>query len=229
MRSSWLLLISAALAAGSAYAWPQGSTEIQFDINCEGRDVAELVERVEISGNSYQMIETSKGKGIFAVLGNAKRTSRGSIEGGILKPVEFSDERSGRATARAWFDWKAKTVTMQHTGDKGVEEMPPNTQDRVSYLLAVALMPGHNKNMKFSIFDGKGQSRHEYDVDGNEKLQTPFGEFNTVKIVRRYEPGAKDRVEVWLAVEPGYLPVRVVNVDKDGRRCEHVAKRISRQ
>jgi hypothetical protein len=228
MRSSWLLLISLA-AAGSANAWPQGSTEIEYDISCEGRDLAALVERVEISGNSYRMTETSQGKGVYALLGTAKRTSRGSIEGGILRPEEFSDERTGRATARAWFDWKAQTVTMQHSGPKGVEEMPPNTQDRLSFLLAVALMPGHNKHMKFSIFDGKGQSRHEYDVGGSERIKTALGEFDVVKVVRRHEPGAKDRAEVWLAVEPGYLPVRIVNVDKDGSRCEHVAKRISRQ
>ena len=228
MRSLCFLLISvAALAARAAPAPLQGGFEIQFDISCEGTELAEVVERVELSAGSYQMTETSKGKGIYALLGTAKRTSRGAIVNGQLQPAEFVDERTGRDTARAWFDWKAQTITMQHGSRKGTEDMPPNSQDRLSFLLAVTMMPGRVKTMKLSIFDGKGQSRHEYDVAGREKVQTPAGTFEAVRVTRRYEPGAKDRADLWVAADFG-LPVKVVNVDRDGKRCEHVAKRISR-
>jgi len=228
MRSLCFLLISAvALGAHAAPAALQGTFEIQFDISCEGTELAEVVERLDLSPGSYQMTETSKGKGIYALLGTAKRSSRGAIVNGLLQPAEFSDERTGRDTARAWFDWKAQTITMQHGGRKGTEEMPPNSQDRLSFLLAVTMMPGRVKNLKLSIFDGKGQSRHEYDVAGRERVQTPAGNFEAVRITRRYEAGAKDRADLWVAADFG-LPVKVVNIDRDGKRCEHVAKRISR-
>jgi len=187
-----------------------------------------VTERLEISGGSDTMTETSKGKGIFALLGSVKRSSRGSIKDGVLQPLEFADERTGRATARVWFDWKAQTITMQSSGHKGSEEMPPNSQDRLSFLLAVTLMPGRAKYMKLSIFDGKGQSRHEYDVGPRERVQTPAGEFDAVKITRRTEPGKKDTASLWVAADFG-LPVKLVHVERDGKRCEHVAKRISRQ
>jgi len=228
MRSLCFLLISAvALTAHAAPAALQGTFEIQFDISCEGTELAEVVERLELAPGSYQMTETSKGKGIYALLGTAKRLSRGAIVNGLLQPAEFTDERTGRDTARAWFDWKAQTITMQHGGRKGSEEMPPNSQDRLSFLLAVTMMPGRVKYLKLSIFDGKGQSRHEYDVAGRERVQTPAGNFEAVRITRRYEQGAKDRADLWVAADFG-LPVKVVNVDGDGKRCEHVAKRISR-
>lgn len=225
MRSLCFLLISA--AAGLAHAVPQGNVEIHFDVKCEGRDLAEVVERLEMNGSSYQMTETSKGKGLYALMGTAKRTSRGSIANGVPQPAEFADERSGRDTARAWFDHKALTVTMQYQGRKGTEGIPPNSQDRLSFLLALTLMPGRVQTMKFSIFDGKGQSRVEYDVGARERITTPVGEFNAVKVTRRGEPGAADRAELWVASEIG-LPVRLVHVERDGRSCEHVAKRISR-
>lgn len=228
MRSLCFLLISAAaLAAAPAAATPQGNFEIHFDVTCEGTAIAEVVERLEISGSSYQMTETSKGRGLYALMGTAKRTSRGSIKDGVLQPAEFADERSGRDTARAWFDWKAQTITMQYAGRKGSEPMPPNSQDRLSFLLAVTLMPGRVKYMKLSIFDGKGQSRHEYDVGGRERVRTPAGEFDAVRITRRSDPGAKDRADLWVASDFG-LPVKLVHVERDGRSCEHVAKRISR-
>ena len=226
MRSLCFLLTSAvALAARAAPL--QGNIDIQFDVSCEGTSVAEVTEHLEITGTTYQMTETSKGKGLYALLGSAKRTSRGNINDGILQPLEFADERTGRDTARAWFDHKAHTITMQYSGHKGTEEMPPNSQDRLSFLLQVTMMPGRAKYMKLSVFDGKGQSRHEYDVEGRERVHTPAGDFDAVKITRRTEPGQKDSAHLWVAADFG-LPVRLVHVERDGRSCEHVAKRISR-
>jgi hypothetical protein len=227
MRSSWFLLTSL-LALPVAAAPLQGNFEIQFDVTCEGTPVAEVVERLEITGTTYQMTETSKGKGLYALLGSAKRTSRGNItKDGMLQPLEFADERTGRDTARAWFDHKAKTITMQYSGKKGSEDMPPNSQDRLSFLLQVTMMPGRTKYMKLSVFDGKGQSRHEYDVGARERVKTPAGEFDAVKITRRTEPGHKDSAHLWVSADFG-LPVKLVHVERDGRSCEHVAKRISR-
>jgi uncharacterized protein DUF3108 len=225
MRSFFCLAISA--ATGLAQAAPP-NVEVEFDLSCNGRALAEVVERLERSGDRYELTETWKGKGLYALLGKAKRVSRGSIGEDGLRPAEFADERSGRDTARAWFDWKAKTVTMQYKGDRHTEPMPPNTQDRLSFLLALTLLPGRAQSISFSIFDGRGQSRHEYEIGGRERLVTPAGEFDTVKVQRRYEPGATDRAEIWLAPEYGHLPVRLLAIEKDGTRCEHVAKRITR-
>jgi|SRR6185503_18042135 len=228
MRSSWFLLISLLALPVAAGAPLQGNFEIQFDVTCEGTAVGEVVERVEITGTTYQMTETSKGRGLYALLGSAKRTSRGNItKDGMLQPLEFADERTGRDTARAWFDHKAKTITMQYSGKKGSEDMPPNSQDRLSFLLQVTMMPGRAKYMKLSIFDGKGQSRHEYDVGARERVKTPAGDFDAVKITRRTEPGHKDSAHLWVAADFG-LPVKLVHTERDGRSCEHVAKRISR-
>src|ERR1700675_4738905 len=175
MMRNWLYLLIS--VAGLAQAELPGQVEIEYALSCDGRDLAEVVERLEQGGGAYQLTETWKGKGLYALLGTAKRTSRGSISEGILRPLEFADERTGRATARAWFDWQANTVTMQYKGNRGTEPMPPdtNTQDRLSFVLALALVPGKSQSVKFSIFDGRGQSRHEYEVGGHERLKTPAG------------------------------------------------------
>ena len=226
MRNSWFLLTS--LLALPALAAPlQGKFDIEFEVSCEGTAVADVVEHLEITGTTYQMTETSKGRGLYALLGSAKRTSRGLIKDGMLQPLEFADERTGRDTARAWFDHKTQTITMQYSGHKGSEPMPPNSQDRLSFLLQVTMMPGRAKYMKLSIFDGKGQSRHEYDVGGRERVHTPAGDFDAVKITRRTEPGHKDSAHLWVSADFG-LPVKLVHTERDGRSCEHVAKRISR-
>ena len=138
---SWLLLSAACAAA----AEPPPHLEIVFTMTRNGSPMAEVTERLEYTGASYQLTETWKGRGLYSLLGSARRFSQGSVSGGTLRPHEFFDERSGRDTARAWFDWKAQTITMQHGGRKGTEEMPPNSQDRLSFLLAVTMMPGRVK------------------------------------------------------------------------------------
>lgn len=72
--------------------------------------------------------------------------------------------------------------------------------------------------------DGRGQSRHVYSVNGRERLKTPAGEFNTIKLERRT---SDELAQIWLAAELSHLPLRVLVVHKDGTRYDQVATKIS--
>jgi hypothetical protein len=217
----WLLISCAGLAA----AQPPAQLEVVYVATRDGSTMAEITERLEYSNGNYQLTETWKGKGIYALLGSARRVSQGTIEKNVLRPREFFDERSGRDTARAWFDWKAQTLTMQYKGHKGVEPLPPNAQDRLSFLFALSLLPGNGDSVSYSIADGKGLSRHTYKVVGREKLRIAAGEFNTVKVARQGDD--RETAELWLAAERGYVPVRLLIVEKNGTRYDQYAIRIS--
>ena len=229
MMRNWLLaLISgAAVIPLVAAAEPPPRIEITYTLTRNGSTMAEVTERLQYSAGNYQLNETWKGRGFYALLGSARRQSVGTIENGVLRPREFFDERSGRDTARAWFDWKAQTLTMQYKGNKGVESLPPNAQDRLSFLFALSLLPGSKSDsISYSIADGKGLSRHTYKLAGRERVKTPAGEFDAVKAVRQGDD--RETAEVWLAEQYSYLPVRLVVMDKDGTRLEQLPTRISR-
>jgi len=187
--------------------------------------MAEIVERLEYSGGNYSLTETWKGKGIYALLGSARRMSQGTIERNVLKPREFFDERSGRDTARAWFDWKAQTLTMQYKGHRGTEPLPPGAQDRLSFLLALSLLPGNAQTVNYSIADGKGLSRHTYTVVGRERVRVPAGEFDAVKVARNSDNN--ESAELWLVPQYGHIPLRLLVIEKNGDRFDQVATRIS--
>lgn len=223
MMRNWLwLLISVATAAA---AEPPPRIELTFILTRNDSTMAEVTERLEYAAGSYQLTETWKGRGIYALLGNARRTSQGTIEKGVLKPREFSDERTGRDTAHAWFDWNAQTLTMQYKGDKAAEPLPPNAQDRLSFLFALSLVPGRSDTVSYTIADGKGLSRHTYKIVGRERVQTPIGEFDTVKAARQSD--GRESAELWLATQYSYIPVRMLVVEQDGTRYEQLATRIS--
>jgi hypothetical protein len=141
-----------------------------------------------------------------------------------LQPLEFTDERSGRSTARATFDWQANTLTMQYRGGPRTEAMPPHAHDRLAFLFDFAFAPPPAGQVSFSLMDGRGQSRHVYSVDGSEHLTTPAGQFETVRLVRRTQD---ELAEIWLARDRGYLPVRILVTGKDGTRLDQVVTKIS--
>ena len=222
MRNFLWLLISLATAAA---AEPPPRLEITYTMTRNGSAMAEIVEQLEYSAGHYHLTETWKGKGIYALLGKARRVSQGSIADGTLRPSEFFDERSGRDTARAWFDWNAKTLTMQYKGNRASEPLPPNAQDRLSFFFALSLVPGKSDSVSYTIADGKGLSRHVYKLLGRERVSTPAGVFDAVKVARQTDGG--DTAELWLSAQHAYIAVRLLVVDKDGTRYDQLATRIS--
>ena len=222
MRNWLWLLIS---IAGVAAAEPPARIEITFLASRNNSPMAEIVERLEYSGGNYTLTETWKGKGFYALLGSARRVSQGTIVKNVLRPREFFDERSGRDTARAWFDWQAWTLTMQYKGQKGSEPLPANAQDRLSFLLALSLVPGNADSVSYSIADGKGLSRHTYRVMGRERIKIPAGEFDAVKVARNSDNN--ESAELWLASQYGHIPLRLLVIEKNGDRFDQVATKIS--
>jgi hypothetical protein len=91
-------------------------------------------------------------------------------------------------------------------------------------MLAFSLFPPKGDSITYQVADGRGLSAQVYRVGGREKLKTPAGEFNTLKLVRVKE---NENVEMWLAAELGYFPVRMVQLPKDGKRLEQTAVRVS--
>ncbi|MGH8668947.1 MAG: DUF3108 domain-containing protein [Burkholderiales bacterium] len=217
-----LLLLSAAVPAHAA---PPAQVEIEYELRRNGSAIAEVHERLEHGKGSYELTETWKGKGLYRLLGKAKRSSRGIVAADGLRPLEFMDERTGRDTARAWFDWQAGTVTMQYKGERRTQPLPPHAQDRLSFLLALSFVPAGTQPIVFNIADGKGGiSHHEYQIAGTERVQTPAGEFDAVKVLRQKED---ERSEIWLATQLGGLPVRLLVTERNGTLYEQVAIRIS--
>jgi hypothetical protein len=227
MRSWFWLLISAPFADPAlAQAAPPARVEIEYELMRNGKAMAEVVERIEHGNGTYHLTETWRGKGMYALLGRAKRTSEGTLGAGGPRPREYVDERSGRDTQRVTFDWAANTITRRYKGATRTEPVPADTQDRLSFLFALSLSSQKPRAISFHVADGRGMSRHTYKPNGRERLATPAGEFETVKLLRRNE-GSGEMAEIWLAASRSYLPVRILLVEKDGTRYEHLATRIS--
>lgn len=225
MRNWSWLLISALAWAGAAWCAPPERVELAYDIARNGTPIAEAFYLLEHDGRSYRITETSKGRGVLALRGTTRRTSRGLISAQGLRPVEFTDERSGRQTARASFDWEMKTITLQYRGEPRTEPLPQDAHDRLAFIFDFAFAPARRREVAFDLLDGRGQSRHVYSSGGEERIKTPLGEYKALRFVRT---NGNERTEIWLATELSYLPLRILVVEEDGTRYEQLSTKITR-
>lgn len=225
---NWLTAIA---LSGCAVA--QAAPAPRVELACElyyngGSAIADVSYVLEHDGKTYQLVERWKGRGVYALAGEAQRTSRGTIgPGGVLRPLYYEDARSRRETATARFDWEAKSLTLQFRQGPQQRPMPAHAQDRLSFLFTFAFKPPGKQPIEFKIVDGKGIADYVFEVAGRERVKVPAGEFEALRLVQRTEHSGDRGREVWLDPARSYLPLRVLVVQKDGTRIDQVATRIT--
>lgn len=205
------LTIGLSLATAAAAAPPQ-RVEIGYEVRRNGLALAAVTQRLEHDGRKYRLTETTRGKGALSLRGEIVRTSEGAVAADGLRPVKFEDKRTGRDTQQAQFDAAAKTATRSR-------------QDRLSFIWTFAFAPPR-RSVTVTVADGKDTTTYTYEPAGRERVQTPAGEFDALKLVKRRD-SPEDRVtEIWLAAKRNYIPVRLLVVDKDGTRLDTLAAKI---
>ncbi|HZL93824.1 MAG TPA: DUF3108 domain-containing protein [Vicinamibacterales bacterium] len=211
---SFLIPIALSLSLG-AHAAPPQRLEIHYEVTHNGTAIAEVTERLEHDKRQYRAEELWKGKGVFALRGDARRMSRGSIAPDGLRPAEFEDKRPGRDARRLTFDGPDKVPALQR-------------QDRLSLMWNFAFVPPKT-DVTVRVTDEKGnESTHVYQVKGRERVRVPAGEFDALKVARKHDQPARRTTEIWFATDRSFLPVKIM-IDRDGARSEQVAVRINAQ
>lgn len=222
----WSLAIGLSLCA-AVQAAPPGRVEMASEVLYNDGVIADVTHLLEHDGKAYRLTERTKGRGLFALIGEARRSSHGTIAANGLRPLEFEDVRSRREPASARFAWDANSVTLQFREGPLLRPLPAHAQDRLSFLFAFAFHPPGNRPVEFNVVDGKGIANYVFDVAGRERIKVPAGEFDALHLVQRKEHAGDSSNEIWLDPSRSYLPLRVLVVQKDGTRIDQVATRVT--
>jgi hypothetical protein len=216
-----------ALWAAVAQAVPPERTTLTYELKRNSL-VVDVSETLEHDGRTYVITSEGKGRGILALFGVLKRTSRGRITPQGLRPDEFRDERPGGWTVSAKFDWDARSVTQEKNGKSETLQMPATAQDPLSLAYSFAFVPPKGKEYDVTRADGRGLTPFRFTVIGNEKLGTPAGEMQTLHIAKVPDGPEDKATDIWFAAERDFLPVRVLVVEKDGTRSDQMITRIGK-
>lgn len=222
------LLSAIALSlAAAAQAAPPARVEISYEVRHNDSAVAEVVHLLEHDGRTYRLSERWEGRGLYALLGEVHRSSKGRITAGGLRPLEYEDVRPRREPASARFGWEDKTLVLQFRDGPRTLPLPPHAQDRLSFLFAPAFRAPGRQPVEFNVADGKGVAHYVFDATGRERVQVPAGEFDALRLLKREDAGDRRSTQIWLDPARSYLPLRVLVVQKDGTRIDQLATRIA--
>jgi hypothetical protein len=182
--------------------------------------VGRTVQSWKIDGTRYQLASRSETTGIVDLIRSQHRTylSRGELTPEGLRPDTFlmsRDRGKGVEEARATFKWRQGTVTLGAAATPREEPLPSGSQDIVSFMYQLAIDPPAPGRKEVVITNGKRIETHVLNVLPEEKIDTPVGVLRALPITQVRKPGAES-VDVWLASEYRYLPVRLRFYGRDG-------------
>lgn len=153
------------------------------------------------------------------LLGSRVQTSTGQLTAHGLEPTRFGDKVKSEVAAH--FDRENNKVTFSaNTPDA---PLLPGAQDQLSVFMQLGAMLGaeprsfpQGTTLPVQAVGPRSAEAWVFTVGASEKLVLPGGELSAIRLWR--DPlGAYDpKVEVWLAPEVGYLPVRIRLTQSNG-------------
>lgn len=211
---------------------------IAYDLNYYLSDAPTLVGRTvqtwEAADNTYKLDSRSETVGLARVFaarfGPRIYHSSGTVTERGLEPREFSASVTLRGKAdesAARFDWQNNALQFGRTHEQKNTALPAGSQDLLSFMYQLALAPPSPGRFTMPITNGTRFESYDIDVLAEETLDTPLGKLRTLPVKQARRPG-RESIEVWLAADYHYLPVRILIVNRDGSRGgEQVATEIS--
>jgi len=220
------LLYSLAILPVVALAMPPQRVTIQYEMSRNGSAMAEVSDVLQHDGKSYSLSSEVQGKGIYALMGVLKRSSKGRIDATGLQSAEYRDQRGNRAPVVAKFDWAKRTIAQGNDGKTETLEMPSVVHDPLSMAYTYSFVPPSGREIRFSRADGKGVTPFRFNVVGIEKIKTPAGDMPALHLSKERDGPEDKETDIWLASERNFLPVRILVVEKDGTRIDQVVTRM---
>lgn len=161
-----------------------------------------------------------------SMLFKVKETTEFRYEDGRTIPVAYHYSRKGVGKSKkeaVFFDWDSN----QATHDGGQSALEAGTLDKLSYqyqlrldLAALAAAQTSEPSeeptplLTYIIADEEKRKTYSFRVAGEEVLDTPAGQMQTVRVDRIRE-NSERQTSLWLATEHNYILVRLVQLEND--------------
>ncbi len=209
---------------------------ISYALNYYLSDLPTLVGRTvqtwEAQNSEYALESYSETVGLarFTRFGPRTYRSSGTVSERGLQPHTFSAKvviRGKTDDAVAQFDWRNKALQFGRGEEQKSAALPAGSQDLLSFMYQFSLAPPPRGRLTLPITTGTRFENYTIDVLDEETIETPLGALRTLPIKQVRRPG-RESIDVWLAAEYRYLPVRILVTNRDGSPGgEQIATEIS--
>jgi len=188
-------------------------------------NVGRTVQTWETTRDSYRMESTSETTGLASAFRSEQRIfrSNGRMTPHGLQPESAQSRRTRRGQtdeSTAHFDWAQRSITIATTGNAAGQRtgpLPAGSQDVLSFMYQLSLAPPPAGKLQIAIANGARFENHEFEVAALETLDTPLGSIRVLPVRQVRRPGMES-LEIWLAAEYRYLPVRIRFIGRNGEQ-----------
>jgi Protein of unknown function (DUF3108) len=172
-------------------------------------------------GSDYQLrLESSA---LFLTL--ITQTSVGTLGAQGLQPERFSDKRINRSEKAAHFQRAMGKISF--SGSQKTAPLQAGAQDRLSLWMQLAAMAAGSADqllqagqVSLQVANTEEADTWLFVVNAAEKIQVPAGQTMALHLLRTPRKEFDSRLELWLAPNLGYLPVRILQTEANGNTLE---------
>ncbi len=198
-----------------------------------GIKIGKIVHTWDIKDGHYVIASVVEAAGLARWLTSEMiiQTSQGRITANGLEPESYWEQRGQKAdrTFRAEFDYVNKTLTYGRVADSTTVPLPPGTQDQLSFIYQFGLKAPLSGTVHFSMTTGRKLGSYASEVVGEELINSGLGELRTQHLRKVLNDQKDDQIEIWLAIDYQYLPVKVRITNSDGDVLEQVVDGIRKE
>jgi len=183
-------------------------------------------------GGRYRYRSESQPKGLAKLLFNDHLIEESLFEANAtgFRPIRYSSRYTGHkgpSTVSVRFDWRRSKIKNKKNDRRWELPLSASVFDKLLYQLAIMYdLRAGKRDLSYRIVDGHEIKTYRFPHLGTERVKTPLGVFDTVKIERRKE-NSKRRTTIWCAPRLGYLAVRLDNRDNKGREITALIDRLT--
>jgi hypothetical protein len=205
------------------------STEFSVFVNGEKQPAGSArIEYAQQPSGQYDLHWVVKGRGLLKLLyPTLEQQSRGEIGPHGLKPHFYRYAFGSKADKiyEANLDWESKLITLKTAKGEQRYELPGNTQDILSFMYQFMFVPPLQE-IQVALTNGRRLNTYQYEFEGEDAMVIADQTIQTVHIA--HTRGETDeKIELWLASDYRYVPVKIRKQEKNGMVIEQIATRLT--
>ena len=209
-----------------------GFFEVNYTLYSNDMEVG-LMERrfFQKEDGKYAFRSESKTTGFIALLKKVHilEVSNWDFIGSSFTPLHYTYNRTKGKKKRDVeinFNWDKKKIVNRVNDSTWYMQTQVGVLDKLLYQLTIMsdLKSGVIPKSYF-IADGGKIKEYKFEHITDEVIETPLGEFNTIKLAR-HKLNSKQETYLWCAYDLDFLPVKVINTEKDDRLSTAIIKSV---
>jgi hypothetical protein len=201
---------------------------VHYGDPADGNVVALLEQRYEIDDHRYRLHSEGRATGIVSWIyrGTLLQESSGRVSTSGLQPERYRERRGERSEKEAVLDAGTESVRFASGAEAA---LPPGVQDRLSVFVQLGLLlradplrfaPG--AVVEIPVLSNSRIEASSFRVLGSETVAAGAIDLAAVHLRRAPLDDEEPAIDLWLALEPRVLPLRVRITESSGRALDQV-------